>query len=380
MKSCACASRAWRMRKLRLWRYNTKAHRKTLLQPSISWPIACMRLFEWGACRAQVCRGAGAMVGRSVSELAVFGKPLGNSRFEMIPNRRGALGNFPANAILKLVTRDVVFRPSATIGFKITNHWLYAVNTFGKDGVIAFCGFKLVPQGAQLTGLICWKKAKYTVCRGTFGRFYGCDVVIAMDWAVANINLHQIMDQQHADHAIHIDVHFGVFRQDKCVERDVPAVTAAVFFAVSVEHIGCTIDGFQLIGFSEEGDLRGEAVAHSLVSADFMARASLTLVIKKARPFSSDMRIRTSVRNASSSDWDDAPRTALTSINRRSSPSSFWALIVSSASLEASVSSVLISDYFRSSGVSHNRRRYQSSDPCIRRSQRSVQTLRFPYA
>jgi hypothetical protein len=50
--------------------------------------------------------------------------------------------------------------------------------------------------------------------------------VLGMDRHITNVDFHKVMDQEHADHAVDLDLGVGLIGQDEGIKRQVPRMFA----------------------------------------------------------------------------------------------------------------------------------------------------------
>ncbi len=142
----------------------------------------------------------------------------------MLPYNRRTPLDLDADTALQLVARHGVVRPSPAVCFKIADHRLNPVNRLGKDRVIAFGGFELIPQRPERPGLIRRQQPEDPVCRPLLDGFGQRRIMGSVDRRVACINFNQIMDQKHPDDPGDIDGPIGMLGQRDGIECNMPAM------------------------------------------------------------------------------------------------------------------------------------------------------------
>jgi hypothetical protein len=162
--------------------------------------------------------------------------------------------------------RSSIGCPGAAPGGKVLHHGLHAIKAFGKDRVGGFGGLEFLPQRAQVAADVGGQKPEDAVGGGAFGiqhrgRSVGC-AVRGMDRRVAGVDFDQIMQDQHADHAV--DLHAGarLIGQHQRIKRQMPGMFARVFGARAVADGGGAQHGLQAVGLVQKGQLPGQTVCH----------------------------------------------------------------------------------------------------------------------
>ncbi len=112
----------------------------------------------------------------------------------------------------------------ATISFEVADDRLYAIKGLGENGVVGLGRFEFAPKTEIGVALIWRQEAENTVRSSAFDLFDDRHVVVAMDRIIADIDLDEVVDQQHLDDAFYPDGAVGMFCKDQGIERDVPAV------------------------------------------------------------------------------------------------------------------------------------------------------------
>ncbi|VTR67285.1 hypothetical protein DESC_60025 [Desulfosarcina cetonica] len=139
----------------------------------------------------------------------------------------------PLIALHDLGLDDAVALPHLSLGKGIVNQRLQAVEGVGEARLGGFTGFELIPQGTKCLGLVPGQQIEDAFGRGRFalGLVLVSDAVVAI--GIAGIDLHQIVDQHHADHLQKIDrvIGLGVLTQHQGHQGQVPGVLGIVLLA-----------------------------------------------------------------------------------------------------------------------------------------------------
>ena len=77
------------------------------------------------------------------------------------------------------------------------------------------------------------KKPKNAICGPRLGQLSVsaamCQTICGMNRDITDVNFDEIMDQQHLDHAVEINLWFGLIGQNESVKGQVPRMFARVF-------------------------------------------------------------------------------------------------------------------------------------------------------
>jgi len=147
----------------------------------------------------------------------------------------------------------VVIAPGTAAGAGIEQERLQAVESVGKAGFGRHEGFELVPEGAELGGLIGGEESEEAVggealtlllvgvCGGIVGE------------GVSGIYLDQVVNEKHSRDAKDIDRGRRVLGEKRGHERNVPGVLGIVLLAaVRAGDERLTEDRFEFIYFQDE--------------------------------------------------------------------------------------------------------------------------------
>ena len=170
------------------------------------------------------------------------------------------------DAGFELVEGHVIGDPRPAAGLQVGHHRLDAVERFGKAGVGCFGGFEFVPEGAELLRDVGGKKPEDAVGGAPFGGLRciaGMGLPIRrMDRHIAHVDFDQVMDQQHADHAVDLHARPGLIGQNHRVKRQMPGMFARIFRPRPVAERGGAQHGFQAVRFVQKGELRRQPVRY----------------------------------------------------------------------------------------------------------------------
>ena len=87
--------------------------------------------------------------------------------------------------------------------------------------------------------------------------------VLGMDRHITDVDFHKVMDQEHADHAVDLDLGAGLIGQDEGIKRQMPRMFARVFRAGAIDKGRGAQDRLEAISLVEKGKLGVKTVGHA---------------------------------------------------------------------------------------------------------------------
>lgn len=172
-----------------------------------------------------------------------------------MPDLGRAAPNLDPDTGFQLLRGHIIFDPAAAIGLQIGDQRLYAVDGFGEDGVVGLGGFKLFPEGAVVVALVGGQDAKDAVRSFLFLDGLNSRIGAAVDGGIACVNLDDVVQEDHLDHAPDVDGAYRMFSQRQSIKGDVPAMFGGVFAARGIAKGGGALDGLQPVGLGQKGQL-----------------------------------------------------------------------------------------------------------------------------
>lgn len=176
------------------------------------------------------------------------------------PEDGGAIGDGGVTA-LGLIVGDVVLAPTAAVRAGVEQHGLEAVAGVGEFRFGCGARFELIPEGAELAGLIVRQEAEDAVGGAGFAIVlvdHGGGVV---GEGVAGVDFNKVMNETHFEDAQDVEVRdVCMLREDHDAQAESPRVFGVVFGAATL-RVDCLAENFlQLVALGDEGDLLGEAL------------------------------------------------------------------------------------------------------------------------
>jgi hypothetical protein len=159
------------------------------------------------------------------------------------------------------IGRDAVLTPRRATGGEVEEERLETVERSGEAGRLAGALLVLLPERAEHRLLVFGKEGEDPL-RGEAlalellreGRFVG------VDEDVAGIDLDDVVDEHHRDHAPEVDAVGRVFGEDEREHREVPRVLRAVLPSRRIGDVGAPFDELEAVDLEEEPELLVEAV------------------------------------------------------------------------------------------------------------------------
>ena len=188
------------------------------------------------------------------------GDGLAEQLLDGCPEDGGAIGDGSVTA-LGLFVGDVVLAPTAALGAGVEQHGLEAVAGVGEFRFGRGARFKLIPQGAELAGLIARQEAEDAVGGAGFA-------VVLVDHGggvvgerVAGVDFNEVVNEPHFEDAQDIEVRdVCMLGEDHDAQAEGPRVFGVVFGAAAPRVDRLAENFLQLVALGDEGDLLGETL------------------------------------------------------------------------------------------------------------------------
>src|SRR6266446_9320947 len=154
-----------------------------------------------------------------------------------------------------LLLGNSMLLPASAIGKIVMEHRQQAIERVSEFCFYSFSLLELFPEPSPCISLVRWQQSKYPFGRlFFFGRFFEITSSI-VDKGIPGIDLHEIMDKRHPNHARSIDRLIRVFGKQQRGDCQVPAVLSRVLVTVGIQYITLPVHLFQPVNFKNKLDL-----------------------------------------------------------------------------------------------------------------------------
>jgi hypothetical protein len=137
-----------------------------------------------------------------------------------------------------LIPRHAVLAPGAAAGAVVVQHRLQSIERRGEAGLGRGARLELVPQAAQLSPEVVGQQGEESVGGAALALALVEHGGLVVAEGVAGVDLDQVVDQHHLQHARQVDPGRGVLRQQHRHHRQVPGVLGRVLAPRAVEDPG----------------------------------------------------------------------------------------------------------------------------------------------
>ena len=184
--------------------------------------------------------------------------------FEMSPKGRAACLDLCLNAGDNAVVGDAGLDPAAAVVGEVEQGWCGAVDRVGEAGLGGIAVLELVPESEEVSGAVGWKKAEDALDGAKLVPFALGPAALDKSHGVADIDLAEVVDEEHFEHVLDIDRLGGEGLEREGEQGKLPRVLGGVLQAVAcglgvglgcgVAHADFACDGFEAVGFEDEGE------------------------------------------------------------------------------------------------------------------------------